>query len=76
METSLQDILTAKHPFSFKIEADLLRPFRFRWTLCEGDLVHLRSPQSYETRREAEDEAKQALAKRADNWSGPPGSRP
>jgi hypothetical protein len=75
MGADLQRILTEKHPFSFKIDADLLRPSRFRWTVCEGDLVHLRSPHSYATRREAEDEAKKALAKRADNWSGPLGSQ-
>lgn len=75
MEADLQRILTEKHPFTFKIDPDLLRPSRFRWTIREGDLIHLRSPQSYETRVEAEEEAQKALDKRADNWPGPSGSR-
>ena len=49
------------HPFSIKIEADSLDGLRFRWTICEGDQILLRSPQSYATRREAEKEAAEAL---------------
>lgn len=48
--------------FTFNIEPDPLRELRYRWTICEGCQIHLRSPQSYATRREAIDDAKKALA--------------
>ena len=51
------------HPFTFKIETDPLSERRFRWTVCEGGQIHLRSPHSYATRREAEAEAGKAMLK-------------
>ena len=56
------------HPFTFKIEADPLRELRYRWTVCEGNQVHLRSPHSYATRREAEIEAAKALSNLVAHW--------
>jgi hypothetical protein len=54
--------------FSVKIEADPLGAGRFRWTVREGTQIHLRSPHSYATRREAEQEADKALQKFAETW--------
>lgn len=48
--------------YTFNIEADPLRELRYRWTVCEGSQVHLRSPQSYATRREATEDATKAMA--------------
>jgi hypothetical protein len=56
------------HPFTFKIETDPLSKRQFRWTVCEGDQILLRSPHSYATRREAEIEANQAMNRRAAAW--------
>jgi hypothetical protein len=56
------------HPSTFKIEADPLREMRYRWTVCEGNQIHLRSPNSYATRRDAEIEAAQALSNRVAHW--------
>jgi hypothetical protein len=60
--------MAAFHPFTFKIEADPLSEGRFRWTVCEGDQIHIRSPHSYATRREAETDANKALTKRVSTW--------
>jgi hypothetical protein len=49
--------------FTVKIESDPLDEHRFRWEVHEGDQIHLRSPHSYMTRREAESEAARALEK-------------
>jgi len=57
------------HPFTFKVDADPLSERRFRWSVCEGDQIHIRSPHSYATRREAETEAGKAVLKRASLWS-------
>jgi hypothetical protein len=56
------------HQFAFRIEKDPLREHRYRWTIFEGFQIHLRSPQSYETHREAEESAKSALAKFVRHW--------
>jgi hypothetical protein len=56
------------HPFTVRIEADPLDEFRFRWTLCEGDQIHLRSPHSYATRREADTEANAAILRYVATW--------
>jgi len=61
-------IMVETHPFTFRIEADPLRELRYRWTVCEGSQVHVRSPHSYATRREAENEAAKAVARREDHW--------
>jgi hypothetical protein len=58
------------HPFTFKIEIDPLSERRFRWTVCEGGQIHLRSPHSYAIRREAEAEANKAMLKFAKTWPG------
>jgi len=56
--------MTAFNRFTFKIEIDPLSERRFRWTVCEGNQVHIRSPHSYATRREAETEARSRNAPR------------
>jgi hypothetical protein len=55
------------HPFTVRIEADPLSERRFRWTVCEGEQIHLRSPHSYATRRQAEITANEAMLKLAAN---------
>lgn len=60
--------MAENHPFTFKIEPDPLGERRFRWTVCEGGQIHLRSPHSYATRREAELEASKAMARFAKTW--------
>jgi hypothetical protein len=49
--------------FTINVEADPLRGGRYRWTIREGVQIHLRSPQSYATRREAEEGADKAMSK-------------
>jgi hypothetical protein len=61
-------IMAENHLFTFKIEPDPLGERRFRWTVCEGGQIHLRSPHSYATRREAEVEASKALSRFAKTW--------
>jgi hypothetical protein len=60
--------MEAVHPFTVRIQADPLDELRFRWTLCEGDQIHIRSPHSYATRREAEKEANAAMLRYAATW--------
>jgi hypothetical protein len=49
--------------FTFDVDADPLRQRRFRWTILKGSLVHLLSPQSFATRREANEDAAKALSR-------------
>jgi len=56
------------HPFMSKVDADPVRAGRFSWTICEGVQIHLRSPQSYATRREAKEDAEKAMSKFAAHW--------
>ena len=56
------------HPFTYKIEPDPLNALRFRWTVCEGTLIHVRSPRSYADRGEAKEEAAAAMMKLAEGW--------
>lgn len=56
------------HPFSIMIEADALNPRRSRWSLCEGNQILMRSPHSYATRREGENEASEAMKRRIATW--------
>jgi hypothetical protein len=56
------------HPFTVRIEADLLTACRFRWMVCEGNQIHIRSPHSYAIRREAEREANEVMLKHAATW--------
>jgi len=61
--------MASTHPFTFKVDTDPLNESRFRWSVCEGDQIHTRSPHSYANRREAEVEAGKAVLKRANSWS-------
>jgi hypothetical protein len=56
------------HPYTTNVDLDPLTGRRFRWTVCEGGLIHLRSPHSYASRRLAEMEADKALLRVADAW--------
>jgi hypothetical protein len=56
------------HPFTVRIEADPLNVCRFRWMVCEGSQIHIRSPHSYATRREADSEANEVMLKHAAAW--------
>ena len=53
----------APHQLSIKIEPDLLNLSRYRWMLCEGFKVVIRSPHAYQSSEEASMEAK--LARKA-----------
>ncbi len=57
--------MVKSHPFTIEVMADPLDPTRFRWAICEGVQIILRSPKSYELREEAEKDAHDAL-KRTD----------
>ena len=61
-------IMFKTHPFTFRIEPDPLRESRYRWTVCEGTQIHVRSTHSYATRGEAEKEAAKAVARREEHW--------
>jgi hypothetical protein len=61
-------IMVETHPYSFNVVADPLRESRYRWTVCEGNQIHVRSPCSYATRREAEKEAAKAVSRRVEHW--------
>ena len=54
--------------FTFQILPDLSGVRRFRWTVREGEQIHLRSLQSYATRREAEIEGGKAALRVAKAW--------
>jgi hypothetical protein len=56
-------IVTDAPLFTFDIDADPLRERRFRWTIRKGLRVHLLSPQSFATRREANEDAVKALSR-------------
>ena len=56
------------HPFTFNVVPDPLRESRYRWNVCEGSQIQVRSPHSYATRREAEKEAVKAVARRVEHW--------
>ena len=56
------------HPFMFNVDADPLRARRYRWTVCEGIQIHLRSPQSYATQHEAKEDADEAMSRFAAHW--------
>jgi hypothetical protein len=58
------------HPFTTNVEPDPLTERRFRWIVCEDGQIHLRSPQSYATRRQAEVEADKALLRIAEALPG------
>jgi hypothetical protein len=52
-----------KNPFSVRIEPDLLNPLRFRWVVCEGEQIVMRSPRAYSNREEAENEANEMMGR-------------
>ncbi len=56
------------HPFTVRVHADPLRERRYRWTIFEGFQIHLRSPESYATRREAEEHAEKAMSRFVRHW--------
>jgi hypothetical protein len=56
------------HPFTVKIEADPLREDRYRWTVCEGTQIHLRSPAFVCDRSEAERDAEKAMSNLVAKW--------
>ena len=60
--------MAENHPFTFNVLADPLRESRYRWTVCEGSQIQVRSPCSYATRQEAEKEAAKAVSKRVEHW--------
>jgi hypothetical protein len=57
--------MAEKHPFTIRLEPDLLRDRRFRWTLYENGQLRKRSVVSYATKREAIADATKALAPHA-----------
>src|SRR5271154_2622689 len=61
-------IMVEIHPYSFNVVTDPLRDSRYRWTVCEGNQIHMRSPCSYATRSEAEKEAARAVSRRVEHW--------
>jgi hypothetical protein len=55
--------------YTFRIDPDpLRRESRYRWTVCEGIQIHVRSPHSYATKDEAEKEAAKAVVRREEHW--------
>ena len=56
------------HPFTVRIEAESVNERRFRWTIFEGNQIHIQSPYSYATRREADKEANEAMLRCAETW--------
>jgi hypothetical protein len=60
--------MAENHPFTIRVEPDLLRDGRFRWTLYENGRPRHQSPVSYATRREAVAGAAKALEKQIGNW--------
>ena len=73
MMVDMSPFMGEKHPFTFKVMADPLRESRYRWTVCEGNQIHMRSPTSYATQSEAEKEAARAVSQRNES-SGIPKS--
>ena len=61
-------IMLESHPYSFNVMTDPLRDSRYRWTVCEGNQIHMRSPCSYAARSEAEKEAAKAVSRRVEHW--------
>jgi hypothetical protein len=55
--------MAGKHSLTFRIETNLQKQKPFRWTILEGDLVKMTSPQAYATQKEAEAEAGKAMMK-------------
>jgi len=54
--------------FTVRVHADPLREHRYRWTIFEGFQIHLRSPESYATLREAEEDAARAMSRFVRHW--------
>jgi hypothetical protein len=60
--------MVENHPFTIRVECDLLRDGRFRWTLCENGQPRNRSAISCATQREALADATKALEKQIADW--------
>jgi hypothetical protein len=60
--------MVENHPFTIRVEPDLLRDGRFRWTVCENGQPRNRSALSYDTKREAMADAAKALEKQIADW--------
>jgi hypothetical protein len=56
------------HHLTMKVEPDLLRVGRFRWTLFDSGQVRERSEVSFATRREAEADGTRVLLRRIAAW--------
>jgi hypothetical protein len=56
------------HPFTFQIEPDLSHDGRSRWRLYQTGAATEFSVVSYATKREAEIDATQMMARRIANW--------
>jgi hypothetical protein len=62
--------MVENHPFTIRVEPDLLRDGRFRWTVYENGQPRNRSAVSYATQREAMADAAKALEKHIAEWRG------
>jgi hypothetical protein len=60
-------VMEELHRFMCRVRPDLLSERRFRWAVCEGEQIHLRSLCSYATHREAEAEGNKAAIRVAKN---------
>jgi hypothetical protein len=49
------------HPFTVEIAIDPLNSVRFRWNVCQGPQIMMRSPHSYATRRQALNDGAEAM---------------
>jgi hypothetical protein len=50
-----------EHPFTVEIQIDPLNEVRFRWNVCQGPQIMMRSPHSYATRRQALNDGAEAM---------------
>jgi hypothetical protein len=50
-----------QHLFTVEIVIDPLNADRFRWNVCQGSQITMRSPHSYATRRQAQIDGEEAL---------------
>jgi hypothetical protein len=63
--------MAEEHHFTIKVEADLVREGRFRWTLFESGQPRERSEASYATKGEAHADATKALREYMTEWRPP-----
>jgi hypothetical protein len=55
-------------PFAFRVETDPLRPRQYRWVIGYGFQIYRRSAVSFATRREAKNDALNAMSKIEAYW--------